>query len=174
MAEALQGLRLDACDARARSQRRQSREVRHIRLAQRLGMAPGHPGDDAQMARRLPLRRAKGRPTAERAVPAGRARRLGRGRAEIGRAHVWTPVTNAPLVCRLLPEKKKILEQQPKDTNSSRTHNKPHRQGPQRRKRSNYKVTTMIRLQYHNGHYHYTRLLETKHAIRHSAPAPLT
>src|SRR3546814_4834392 len=83
MAEALQGLRLDACDARARSQRRQSREVRHIRLAQRLGMAPGHPGDDAQMARRLPLRRAKGRPTAERAVPAGRARRLGRGRADI-------------------------------------------------------------------------------------------
>src|SRR3546814_14002551 len=46
-------------------------------------MAPGHPGDDAQMARRLPLRRAKGRPTAERAVPAGRARRLGRGRADI-------------------------------------------------------------------------------------------
>src|SRR3546814_6994992 len=27
--------------------------------------------------------------------------------AEIGRAHVWTPVTNAHLVCRLLLEKKK-------------------------------------------------------------------
>src|SRR3546814_2066910 len=27
--------------------------------------------------------------------------------AEIGRAHVCTPVTNAPLVCRLLPAKKK-------------------------------------------------------------------
>src|SRR3546814_2606954 len=27
--------------------------------------------------------------------------------AQIGRAHVWTPVTNAHLVCRLLPEKKK-------------------------------------------------------------------
>src|SRR3546814_10823725 len=26
---------------------------------------------------------------------------------EIGRAHVWTPVTNAPLVCRLLLEKKR-------------------------------------------------------------------
>src|SRR3546814_7482826 len=29
------------------------------------------------------------------------------GLEEIGRAHVCTPVTNAPLVCRLLPEKKK-------------------------------------------------------------------
>src|SRR3546814_7772067 len=29
------------------------------------------------------------------------------GREEIGRAHVWTPVTNAHLVCRLLLEKKK-------------------------------------------------------------------
>src|SRR3546814_3375983 len=28
---------------------------------------------------------------------------------EIGRAHVWTPVTNAQLVCRLLLEKKKIV-----------------------------------------------------------------
>src|SRR3546814_1406711 len=28
------------------------------------------------------------------------------GRREIGRAHVWTPVTNAHLVCRLLLEKK--------------------------------------------------------------------
>src|SRR3546814_1134075 len=27
--------------------------------------------------------------------------------AEIGRAHVWTPVTNAHLVCRLMLEKKK-------------------------------------------------------------------
>src|SRR3546814_3226130 len=27
---------------------------------------------------------------------------------QIGRAHVWTPVTNAHLVCRLLLEKKKI------------------------------------------------------------------
>src|SRR3546814_10782003 len=29
------------------------------------------------------------------------------GFVEIGRAHVWTPVTNAHLVCRLLLEKKK-------------------------------------------------------------------
>src|SRR3546814_6159283 len=29
------------------------------------------------------------------------------GRLKIGRAHVWTPVTNAQLVCRLLLEKKK-------------------------------------------------------------------
>src|SRR3546814_7022879 len=28
---------------------------------------------------------------------------------EIGRAHVWTPVTNAPLLCRLLLEKKKLI-----------------------------------------------------------------
>src|SRR3546814_10319953 len=28
---------------------------------------------------------------------------------EIGRAHVWTPVTNAHLVCRLLLEKKKVF-----------------------------------------------------------------
>src|SRR3546814_20323179 len=28
-------------------------------------------------------------------------------RSQIGRAHVWTPVTNAHLVCRLLLEKKK-------------------------------------------------------------------
>src|SRR3546814_7833491 len=31
----------------------------------------------------------------------------GRCGLEIGRAHVWTPVTNAHLVCRLLLEKKK-------------------------------------------------------------------
>src|SRR3546814_6460701 len=30
---------------------------------------------------------------------------------EIGRAHVWTPVTNAHLVCRLLLEKKKKKNQ---------------------------------------------------------------
>src|SRR3546814_8371593 len=29
--------------------------------------------------------------------------------AEIGREHVWTPVTNAHLVCRLLLEKKKKI-----------------------------------------------------------------
>src|SRR3546814_2130061 len=29
-------------------------------------------------------------------------------RHQIGRAHVWTPVTNAHLVCRLLLEKKKL------------------------------------------------------------------
>src|SRR3546814_9845359 len=31
---------------------------------------------------------------------------LARGGVEIGRAHVWTPVTNAHLVCRLLLENK--------------------------------------------------------------------
>src|SRR3546814_1117559 len=30
------------------------------------------------------------------------------GSTQIGRAHVWTPVTNAHLVCRLLLDKKKI------------------------------------------------------------------
>src|SRR3546814_2713203 len=32
---------------------------------------------------------------------------------EIGRAHVCTPVTNAPLVCRLLLEKKKTAHNSP-------------------------------------------------------------
>src|SRR3546814_18625034 len=31
-------------------------------------------------------------------------------RQEIGRAHVWTPVTNAHLVCRLLLEQKNIKD----------------------------------------------------------------
>src|SRR3546814_7276238 len=34
-----------------------------------------------------------------------------RSLSEIGRAHVCTPVTNAHLVCRLLLEKKKIIQQ---------------------------------------------------------------
>src|SRR3546814_7463376 len=42
-------------------------------------------------------------------APLGRVVELGRQRArEIGRAHVWTPVTNAHLVCRPLLEKKNI------------------------------------------------------------------
>src|SRR3546814_1325220 len=36
-----------------------------------------------------------------------RIRRSTKLSTEIGRAHVWTPVTNAHLVCRLLLEKKK-------------------------------------------------------------------
>src|SRR3546814_8620853 len=36
----------------------------------------------------------------------GRRRIAQRAFQEIGRAHVWTPVTNAQLVCRLLLEKK--------------------------------------------------------------------
>src|SRR3546814_4538207 len=36
--------------------------------------------------------------------------RLQRPQVEIGRAHVWTPVTNAHLVCRLLLEKKKKIK----------------------------------------------------------------
>src|SRR3546814_6564707 len=32
---------------------------------------------------------------------------VSRAGGQIGRAHVWTPVTNAHLVCRLLLEKKK-------------------------------------------------------------------
>src|SRR3546814_6587131 len=39
-------------------------------------------------------------------VPSDRSRgQLGVRRDQIGRAHVWTPVTNAQLVCRLLLEK---------------------------------------------------------------------
>src|SRR3546814_10353287 len=43
------------------------------------------------------------------AIPSGRLHAdCGQQRnLEIGRAHVWTPVTNAHLVCRLLLEKKK-------------------------------------------------------------------
>src|SRR3546814_8332837 len=33
----------------------------------------------------------------------------GHSNAQIGRAHVLTPVTNAPLVCRLLLDKKKYI-----------------------------------------------------------------
>src|SRR3546814_5854263 len=39
--------------------------------------------------------------------PPRRRRRRQTRQSEIGRAHVWTPVTNAHLVCRLLLEKKK-------------------------------------------------------------------
>src|SRR3546814_8095044 len=42
-----------------------------------------------------------------RSCRADRKARRPRGRDEIGRAHVRTPVTNAQLVCRLLLEKKK-------------------------------------------------------------------
>src|SRR3546814_2561266 len=35
---------------------------------------------------------------------------------EIGRAHVWTPVPNAHIVCRLLLEKKKITTQRHKQS----------------------------------------------------------
>src|SRR3546814_8328172 len=38
-------------------------------------------------------------------------------RIEIGRAHVWTPVTNAHLVCRLLLEKKTNTIQQTSEPN---------------------------------------------------------
>src|SRR3546814_5679352 len=38
--------------------------------------------------------------------PQGGAEDPAYARAEIGRAHVWTPVTNAHLVCRLLLEKR--------------------------------------------------------------------
>src|SRR3546814_4149336 len=50
------------------------------------------------------------------------------GKGEIGRAHVWTPVTNAHLVCRLLLEKKKTseaktLQHTPKDDCNQPLHN---------------------------------------------------
>src|SRR3546814_2797351 len=44
----------------------------------------------------------------QRAAP-GVAALIGDRRQEIGRAHVCTPVTNAHLVCRLLLEKKTLL-----------------------------------------------------------------
>src|SRR3546814_3272110 len=46
------------------------------------------------------------------AKPDERDRAIARRGAKIGRAHVRTPVTNAPLVCRLLPEKKNDQRQQ--------------------------------------------------------------
>src|SRR3546814_6573561 len=57
---------------------------------------------------RLVLR--QGRP----AAPEGAPERLA-GAAEIGSAHVCTPVTNAHLVCRLLLEKKKTKQKQHKN-----------------------------------------------------------
>src|SRR3546814_8177026 len=38
--------------------------------------------------------------------------------AKIGRAHVCTPVTNAPLVCPLLLEKKKVVASNKPNTNT--------------------------------------------------------
>src|SRR3546814_8120171 len=52
-----------------------------------------------------------------------------RGRAQIGRAHVCTPVTNAPLVCRLLLEKKQthknIKNTQPNTAYTQYNHHTP-------------------------------------------------
>src|SRR3546814_4531386 len=42
---------------------------------------------------------------------------------EIGRAHVWTPVTNAHRVCRLLLEKKKVNYTKPKNHNKTTNKN---------------------------------------------------
>src|SRR3546814_5171976 len=56
-------------------------------------------GEDAAQALGTDLRRTRLR------LLVGTA--IGVGGAEIGRAHVRTPVTNAHLVCRLLLEKKK-------------------------------------------------------------------
>src|SRR3546814_8128454 len=42
-----------------------------------------------------------------------------RGRGQIGREHVWTPVTNAHLVCRLLLEIKKTTLLHSNDTNAN-------------------------------------------------------
>src|SRR3546814_1906059 len=58
----------------------------------------------------------------------GRAARIahrivGADRQQIGRADVWTPVTNAHLVCRLLLEKKNNTEQ-------SNEHQQTERQKP--------------------------------------------
>src|SRR3546814_7514522 len=41
---------------------------------------------------------------------------------EIGRAHVWTPVPNAHLVCRLLLEKQKNIRKTPTNTLSKIKH----------------------------------------------------
>src|SRR3546814_4105724 len=73
--------------------------VGHHRLRQRArdpdlhGAAPAADG-----CRASHLRAGRGWPRDHLSVPA----------AEIGRAHVCTPVTNAHLVCRLLLEKKNI------------------------------------------------------------------
>src|SRR3546814_2100505 len=45
----------------------------------------------------------------------------GAANMEIGRAHVWTPVTNAHLVCRLLLDKKKTTPDRP-HTHSTTPH----------------------------------------------------
>src|SRR3546814_2501131 len=82
----------------------------------------GLPLDDATLARRIPAFEHE-----DAALAVGDMRRLDALEPllecdqiiailavifEIGRAHVWTPVTNAHLVCRLLLEKKKKRDTQ--------------------------------------------------------------
>src|SRR3546814_570967 len=54
------------------------------------------------------------------------AARLGGIDVQIGRAHVWTPVTNAHLVCRLLLEKKKH-KHTPNNSLTSKFNDQHHR-----------------------------------------------
>src|SRR3546814_10509769 len=69
---------------------------------------------------------AVGDPGVPDGVHLGEIRHIGEPdrRAEIGRAHVCTPVTNAHLVCRLLLEKKKRNKSQNTHTHNITLHNK--------------------------------------------------
>src|SRR3546814_9707301 len=50
-----------------------------------------------------------------------------RDAAQIGRAHVWTPVTNAQLVCRLLLVKQKSTQTKKTQQDNSKRHNRLNR-----------------------------------------------
>src|SRR3546814_1043785 len=86
-------------------QHRMQRSVRRrARTIVRIGRMPVKPIATSDMRRQ--------RKTARNVRQAAR---MLAPRGKIGRAHVWTPVTNAHLVCRLLLEKKKHGKKQIKD-----------------------------------------------------------
>src|SRR3546814_3977864 len=105
---------------------RAEQSVRRAERADQLGDEGGAPHAAAGIHFEAVLARVVAHEAKAHVVPADRravARRGGEGelelarqvaefrvegRHQIGRAHVSTPVTNAPLVCRLLLENKKI------------------------------------------------------------------
>src|SRR3546814_9422287 len=83
--------------SRARSRRPRQPALGHRHVA-RVRPRRHAVGRHARGAGEVPGRAYPARGHADRRYPAA---------VQIGRAHVWTPVTNAHLVCRLLLEKKK-------------------------------------------------------------------
>src|SRR3546814_5736457 len=93
--------------ARARVRRRPGRAAR----ARRRGRVPAASRQRADGRRSARRRRGAHRS----AVPSGTGTAPGPRSGQNGRANVWTPVTNAQLVCRLLLEKKKKKNQTERD-----------------------------------------------------------